>query len=237
MRNLADYGKYPVKLKVTTPAGCTAESFDTITVYAVPKASFESDPPFTTIAKPFFNFTNKTTIADGQTLKYEWNMGPDPQLPKGSPDRILVDANPQNIPFGDTISNSIPVYLKVVTQPGGCIDTAMRTVCINPDITVFIPSAFRPVQGANSAPCADPTFTSCNDVFRVYADGFATIEVYVFNRWGQQVFMTNDPNTGWRGTVNNNGADCPQDVYIYQINATSYNGKKYTYSGSITLLR
>ena len=237
MRSLADYGKYVVKLKVTTPAGCTSESFDTITVYAVPNASFESDPPFTTIAKPFFNFTNKTTVADGQTLKYEWNMGPDPQLPKGSPDRILVDANPQSVPFGDSISCNIPVYLKVVTQPGGCIDTAMRTVCINPDITVFIPSAFRPVKGANTAPCADPTFSDCNEVFRVYADGFATIEVYVFNRWGQQVYMTNDPNVGWNGLVNNTGAECPQDVYIYQINANSYNGKKYTYSGSITLLR
>jgi gliding motility-associated-like protein len=74
-------------------------------------------------------------------------------------------------------------------------------------------------------------------VFRVYAAGFKTIEVYVFNRWGQQVFSTFDPNIGWNGLVNNSGAECPQDVYIYQVNATSFNGKKYTYSGSITLLR
>jgi hypothetical protein len=38
--------------------------------------------------------------------------------------------------------------------------------------------------------------------------------------------------------VQNNGTDfCPQDVYVYQVNATSYNGKAYKYSGSITLLR
>jgi gliding motility-associated-like protein len=113
----------------------------------------------------------------------------------------------------------------------------MRFVCIEPDITVFIPSAFRPVSGANANPCVDPTLPGCNDRFFVYAAGFKSIEIYVFNRWGEQVFSTFDSNIGWNGLVNNSGAECPQDVYIYQINATSFNDKKYTYSGSITLLR
>jgi hypothetical protein len=80
-------------------------------------------------------------------------------------------------------------------------------------------------------------------VFRVSATGFETIEIYVFNRWGQMVyksFMTNvtfDDKEGWNGKDFNNGKDCQQDAYIYQVNATSFNGKKYTYSGSVTLLR
>jgi hypothetical protein len=48
---------------------------------------------------------------------------------------------------------------------------------------------------------------------------------------------TYDPNEGWNGRDFNTGKDCQQDAYIYQINATSFNGKKYTYSGSVTLLR
>ena len=236
--NLAIYGKKTVKLKVVTPAGCTSEYTDTITVYDVPQASFYSNPQRTTIAKPEFDFFNTSTVADNQTLKYQWNFGPDPQYTgSGSgPDRIINEKDPQNIAF-DSVSCDIPTYLTVTTIPGGCIDTAIRTVCIEPDITVFIPSAFRPVPNVNSNPCTDPTFNDCNDKFRVYAAGFQTIEVYVFNRWGQQVFSTMNPDIGWNGLVNNSGAECPQDVYIYQVNATSFNGKKYTYSGSITLLR
>lgn len=234
---IPDYGVRTVKLRVTTPAGCVDESTGKVTVYAVPVASFRTDPEKTTIAKPFFSFVNTSTVPDGQSLKYIWDLGKDPSLPKDSPSRKSTLANPIDVEFGDTIADNIPVYLKVITEPGGCIDTAMRFIRIDPDITVFIPSVFRPTKGANTAPCADPTFNDCNDVFRVYADGFATIEVYVFDRWGQQVFATNNPDIGWNGLIENVGAECPQDVYIYQINATSYNGKKYTYSGSITLLR
>jgi hypothetical protein len=235
--NLTTYGKRAVKLKVITPAGCTSEYIDSITVYDVPQASFYSNPEKTTIAKPEFDFFNTSTVRDGQTLKYQWNFGPDPQYTGAGngPDRIVTDKDPQNISF-DTVAQFY-TYLTVITEPGGCIDTAMRMVEIEPDITVFIPSAFRPVGGANTAPCADPTIPDCNTSFYVYAAGFESIEVYVFNRWGQQVFSTFEPKIGWNGQVNNSGAECPQDVYIYQVNATSFNGKKYTYSGSITLLR
>ncbi len=236
--NLTTYGKRTIKLRVVTPAGCTSEFIDSITVYDVPQASFYSNPEKTTIAKPEFDFFNTSTVRDGQTLKYQWNFGSDPQYTGSGngPDRIVTDKDPQDIAF-DTVSCDILTYLTVITEPGGCIDTAMKPVCIEPDITVFIPSAFRPVSGANTAPCADPTIPECNDKFFVYAAGFKTIEVYVFNRWGQQVFSTMNPDIGWNGQVNNSGAECPQDVYIYQINATSFNDKKYTYSGSITLLR
>jgi gliding motility-associated-like protein len=235
--NLTTYGRRAIKLKVVTPAGCTSEFVDTITVYDVPKASFYPNPKKTTIAKPEFDFFNTSTIGDNQTLKYQWNFGPDPQYTGSGngPDRIVTDKDPQKIAF-DTVAK-FNVYLTVISEPGGCIDTAIEDVEIEPDITVFIPSAFRPVPNVNGNPCADPTFADCNDKFRVYAAGFKTIEVYVFNRWGQQVFSTMNPDMGWNGQVNNSGAECPQDVYIYQVNATSFNGKKYTYSGSITLLR
>ncbi|MBP9688141.1 MAG: gliding motility-associated C-terminal domain-containing protein [Bacteroidia bacterium] len=235
--NLTTHGKRLIKLKATTPAGCVAESFDSITVYAVPNASFYHNPEVTTIAKPEFDFYNTSTVADNQTMLYKWNFGADPNYTGTgtAPDRIITDKDPQKIPFGSI--GKFLVYLDVTTQPGGCFDTAMGEPQIDPDITVFIPSAFRPVPNANSAPCADPTIPGCNEKFYVYADGFKTIEVYVFNRWGEQVFSTINPNIGWNGKVNNSGAECPQDVYIYQVNATSFNDKKYTYSGSITLLR
>ncbi len=230
-------GKRVVRLRVTTPAGCTSEFVDTVRANAVPNASFFFDPPKTTIARPVFNFYNTTTIGDGSKLNHVWNFGPDPTVGgTNKPDRLVTGESPQNVQFGDSISTCIPVLL-TVTSDKGCVDTAIRCLQIDPDITVFIPSAFRPVPGLNTAPCADPMVPGCNDKFIVYAAGFATIEIFVFNRWGQQVFSSNTSDIGWNGTVNNIGDVCPQDVYIYQVNATSFNGKKYTYSGSLTLLR
>jgi hypothetical protein len=235
-------GTFPVRLVVETPAGCTSQSETQIKVRPIPVASFTSTPPFTTIAKPYFSFDNTSKTDDGNALSYVWNFGPDPTKPGDLKPRIVTDQNPRNIPFAPD-TGEIKVQLRAISsytdekgRPYECVHDTFGVVRIAPDITVFIPSAFRPVDGGNGVPCAD-IFGDCNDVFRVYADGFATIEVFVFNRWGQQVFSTNRPETGWNGKVHNKGEVCPQDVYIYQINATSFSGKKYTYSGSITLLR
>ncbi|MEI6596429.1 MAG: gliding motility-associated C-terminal domain-containing protein, partial [Bacteroidota bacterium] len=81
----------------------------------------------------------------------------------------------------------------------------------------------------------------CNARFRPAASGYLTIEIYIFNRWGQQVYFSNNAEEGWNGNMDGKpdgeGIPCQQDVYIYQINATSFSGKAYKYSGSITLLR
>jgi gliding motility-associated-like protein len=235
-QTFSTWGNVPIKLAVTTPAGCGAEQSGMVRVHAIPVADFESDPPFTTIAKPSFNFNNKSTSPDGSRMTYVWNFGPDPAILNSTVDRLEKEqVNPRNVIFGQQEGRN-PVTL-IVTTEYGCMDSITDSVRIEPDITVFIPSAFMPKEGGNNVPCADPTFNDCNDVFRVYAAGFETMEVFIFNRWGQQVFSTNNPDIGWNGKINNTGAICPQDVYIYQINATSFSTKKYNYSGSVTLLR
>src|SRR6185369_15908689 len=107
------------------------------------------------------------------------------------------------------------IKLKVTTE-FGCSDEYSTTVRIDPDITVFIPNAFYP---NSNVPCQnqDP---DCNKVFKPAAAGYLTIEVFIFNRWGQQVFYTNDANVGWNGNMDNKmpGIPCQQDVYIYQVN-------------------
>ncbi|MES2689063.1 MAG: gliding motility-associated C-terminal domain-containing protein, partial [Bacteroidota bacterium] len=218
-RTITGWGNYNVRLVVETPAKCTNFSDTVVRVRAIPVADFDFDPKRTTIARPFFSFNNKSTVGDGNPMDYIWNFGPDPTKPTDTiTPRINTESNPRNIQFPAS-DGKILVTLRAISKYNGyeCAHDTFRYVEIDPDITVFIPSAFRPVDGGNGVPCADPTFSDCNDVFRVYADGFATIEVFVFNRWGQQVFSTNNPDIGWNGKVKNSGEVCPQDVYIYQI--------------------
>jgi gliding motility-associated-like protein len=197
-----------------------------VKAHAVPKADFEADPPYTTIAKPFFNFINKSTVIDGSKMNYLWNLGPGPD-PTRPEDRKVTDANPVNIEYAaDTAQKDVMLY---VTTEYGCVDSVVRKIRIDPDITVFIPTAFRP---GSTVDCGGD---ECNRVFRVVANGQLSIEVFVYNRWGQLVWKTNTPNDSWDGT--SKGELCPQEVYVYQVNATSFSGKQYRYSGSITLLR
>ena len=221
-------GNHKVFLIVSSEKGCvdTATS-QTVEAYATPLPQFEPMPRVITIANPRFNFNNSTSF--GSPLTYLWNLGNDPstKLPRTS-----TEISPQNVKFAPELS-AIRVYLRA-TSDKGCSDTVSDEIRINPDITVFVPTVFSPSSTLNDPNCSG----DCNRSFKVVADGFESIEIFVFNRWGQKVFETRDVNVGWNGTISNNNTDmCPQDAYIYQVNATSFSGKTYQYSGSITLLR
>ncbi|MCK6609584.1 MAG: gliding motility-associated C-terminal domain-containing protein [Bacteroidia bacterium] len=210
---------------VVESSGCTDTSTAQVFAWPTPVANFSTDPISTTIAKPYFDFFNESTNGDNSPLKYIWYMGP---ADINGPDRILYDESPQDVKFpADTAR--IPVKLTVVNQYG-CFDSITKMIRVEPDITVFIPSA---IYRNSSVPCP----LDCNRTFKVAATGFESIDIMVFNRWGQMVFRTNDIQIGWDGTDMRTKEDCQQDAYVYQVNATSFSGKKYSYSGSVTLFR
>lgn len=60
-----------------------------------------------------------------------------------------------------------------------------------------------------------PNNDGSNDLFIPYPFCFiASIELQVFNRWGQVVFTTTDPNINWDGT-NQNGDVLAEGTYVY----------------------
>ena len=58
----------------------------------------------------------------------------------------------------------------------------------------------------------------------------------IFNKFGQVVFSTNNPDEGWNGTFNNAGSDCQPGVYLYQFELIR-SGKTTRKQGVITLIR
>jgi len=60
-----------------------------------------------------------------------------------------------------------------------------------------------------------------NDLFVPFPyRGVKAIDLRVFNRWGQVVFTTTDPDVRWNGTLNNEGETCPDGVYYYTCTVT-----------------
>ena len=67
------------------------------------------------------------------------------------------------------------------------------------------------------------------------------VEFQVFNRWGQQIFYTEDPELGWDGKHKDNSLMVPDGTYFYVCNvyAITLQGVEVFVKlhGNITLIR
>ena len=81
-----------------------------------------------------------------------------------------------------------------------------------------------------------------NDYFQalmpvMYID---SVQLQIFNRWGQQVYTTNNPLFTWNGNSNQTDAPCPSGIYYYHatINTIRLSGlEKLELTGFLHLIR
>lgn len=89
---------------------------------------------------------------------------------------------------------------------------------------VFIPNAFSPNGDGK------------NDVFRITGRKFDNVQEFrIYNRWGTEIFSTQDIRKGWDGTYKGVAQD--PDVYYYLIRVAYANGKSQLLKGELTLIR
>jgi gliding motility-associated-like protein len=86
---------------------------------------------------------------------------------------------------------------------------------------MYMPSAFRP-NGDNVFMPVFEYFTGSNYLFQIY------------NRWGQLIFETNDPNTGWTGQYN--GTLVPLGVYAYRLVYSNLQNQSFQQQGTVTVV-
>jgi gliding motility-associated-like protein len=189
---------------------------DMITVYPVPHASFTALPQITTILNPDVDFTDLST---GNPVIWNWNFG--------DASTLADSAHTQNASY--TYSSEYgalyPVYLQVVNQYG-CIDDTTIIVEVEPDFAFFIPNAFT------------PNGDGINDGFFGAGYGIIKYDIWVFDRWGNLIFTTNDINQAWDGSVQGKGGDLAQiDVYVWKVVLTDVFDKKHKFIGHVSLIR
>jgi gliding motility-associated-like protein len=88
-----------------------------------------------------------------------------------------------------------------------------------------------------------PNDDGINDVF--YAQGIFIQNLtgkppldyllIIYDRWGSELFETNDITKGWDGTFHDK--PCEEGVYIYNIRATGFDKHRFNYRGTLQLLR
>lgn len=101
-------------------------------------------------------------------------------------------------------------------------DLLIRIFSTGPSI--FVPTAFTPNQDG------------LNDNIRPILAGIQRLEIFrIFNRYGQIIFESNEPESSWDGTFKGN----PQGsgTFVYQVQAIDYEGKALRQSGTFVLIR
>ncbi|HRI59676.1 MAG TPA: gliding motility-associated C-terminal domain-containing protein, partial [Saprospiraceae bacterium] len=87
-----------------------------------------------------------------------------------------------------------------------------NSVC-SKDLSIKIEVGNRPDAFPNAF---TPNGDGVNDTFKpVFFCPVATTNFKIYNRWGQKVFETRDPNAAWDGRVD--GTEAASDVYAWQV--------------------
>ncbi len=155
-----------------------------------------------------------TVTSNSNNITYNWT-------PSGS----LTNPNTAN-PTAEPMETT--VYTVEAIAEGLCPDTADVTVyfmsgeCAPPYI--FVPKAFTPNNDGN------------NDFFIVRGLDIAEVYFVVWDRWGEKVYETSDPEAqGWDGRFN--GKELTPDSYAWYLQVTCGNGEVYKEKGDVSLLK
>lgn len=107
-----------------------------------------------------------------------------------------------------------------VTSTNSCeIDTniIIGSLCIP---QIWIPNAFVPL--------------GVNKTFKPITTNVKWIEMKIYNRWGEEVFMDTNESVEWNGVYQKEL--CPDGIYVYVIRYTGFNGHEYYAKGIISLI-
>jgi gliding motility-associated-like protein len=188
-------GTYTVSLTVTSPAGCEGDTtlYQLVHVDPVPHAAFTFGPQPTDFYHPVITFGDQSST---DVIAWYW------AFPQGVPTSSTQQDPQVNYP-GDR-SGEYPVEL-IVTNSYGCADTARSLVRVDGVFSVYVPNAF--------TPDADGINDEFLPVVRDHAG--RDYDLRVFDRWGTEVFYSDQLDAGWDGRVN--GKPPVTDVYVWKL--------------------
>ena len=80
-----------------------------------------------------------------------------------------------------------------------------------------------------------PNHDGVNDCYGIkYPGSITQLTFFIYNRWGQEIFSTTNPNGCWNGTFL--GQPCDPGNYVYYIKATNSCGT-FEKKGNVILVR
>ena len=177
--------------------------------------------PFVEVIQPIadFSFLSNTTV-EGLPIYFEnnsigsvswdWNLGNGESSTLFSPGTTYETAGTYTVTL-------------IATNEMGCVDTIAKPMTILNEYWFYAPNAFT------------PDGNELNNSYSVSVIGALAFDFKIFNRWGELIFESKDPDFAWDGTFNGNYIQ--DGVLVYNAVVVDENGETHEYTGHISLLR
>lgn len=206
----ADAGSFTVSLIATNGFGCadTLSFANYVNVTPQPVAGFTLVPAKITMDDPTVHIIDNSLHAE--TWQYTTGDGGGYSI---------------RSPYHTYSVTGEYEVIQIVSNSLGCADTAIQIIEVLPNTNVFLPNAFT------------PNGDGINDTWSAIISYITEFELTIFDRWGQQVFTTDNIYEGWNGKYRNEGRLMKADLYVYRIRLTELSGKTQDLRGHIMLLR
>ena len=158
---------------------------------------------------PTVSFINQSINA----TEFLWNFGSGDISTEYEPDYIFPGSGTYNVNL-------------IAMNSFGCKDSISKPVTIDFFLNFFSPNAFSPNDDL------------VNDSFNIVLTGImdSTYLMVIFDRWGEEVFVTRDLREAWAGKLNNTGKECPSGTYVYRTSFIDLSGKKHVIYGKVMLI-
>lgn len=205
----ANSGNYQVVLAISSPYGCPDTAFQMLTLQLlpIPTAAFNVEPTSTSIFNPTFTITDESQGADSCWIN--WGDG------------TVVSCETAMHDYSESGTYAV---CEIVMNEEGCYDTACQTVTVTPEFRFFIPNAFT------------PNGDGLNDLFKPVLLGVNAYNFLIFNRFGEELYHTSDPQAGWDGYYQ--GALCMEGAYAYRISfIDDVDNQPHVFVGTVMLLK
>jgi gliding motility-associated-like protein len=207
-------GCYDVTLSVSA-AGCTTTlTFpDVVCVEAAPQIGFFVTPDPVSATAPIASFVNNTSGASN----FVWTFS------AGTPS-TSTDSDPVL-----DLTGVDPGFFEaclVAISAAGCADSLCRIIPLLDDFRVHVPNAFT------------PNGDGINDVFLpvLIGQNSERYDLSIFDRWGEEIYRTQDADLGWDGRMQN--GDVQDGVYVWRLTArASFGTETFERIGHVVLLR
>jgi len=205
-------GSYDVSLSITDKAGCpgylTLPNY--ITVHDNPVADFTYNPTHATLFDPTIYFTD---ISQYNITDWAWSFAG-----LGT----STNQHPNFIFPGDT--GSYQVSLSVIDN-NTCFNSITKTIKIFGEFGIYVPNSF------------SPDSDGLNDEFSPIGFGISmeNYSFFIFDRWGELIFETNDISKGWDGTFK--GKPLPDGIYVWKLFFKDLDNTVHQKTGHVNIIK
>jgi len=218
-----DEGVFNVSLTAFGPGGqSTVIHIDSVEAFPQSFALFTASTDLVFIPNDPVTFFN---LSENENT-YQWEFGDE---------TTSTDENPVHF---YTEEGTFTVTLTVNNQYN-CPDTYSIENVVTAEASgeIIFPNAFTPNPNGSNGGAYNPNDPSenLNDVFHPIFSGIENYQLWIYNRWGEIIFKSNDILIGWDGYFK--GRLSEQDVYVWKVKATTAHGSVINEAGDVTLIR